>query len=110
MNDKTNNTGGLKKSDLENIISILKKENKIESAYLFGSRAKGNYKNGSDVDIVLKGKQIDHSLLSHISYLLNEETLMPYRFDVAGYDKIKSSELLSHIYRKGKLLFSRMKK
>ena len=88
MNDKTNNTGGLNKSDLENIISILKKENKIESAYLFGSRAKGNYKNGSDVDIVLKGANVDHETINNVSYFLNEESDMPCRFDVLNFNKI----------------------
>jgi predicted nucleotidyltransferase len=103
-----NNTGGLKTEDIENITSILKKENKIESAYIFGSRAKGNYKNGSDVDIVLKGKQLDHDVINHISYVLNEETLMPYRFDVVNYDMIKNRELLSNIDRNGQLIFSRV--
>lgn len=108
MIDTKNKTGGLKNEDIENITSILKKENSVESAYLFGSRAKGNYKNGSDVDIVLKGKQIDHQVINHISYILNEETLMPYRFDVINYDKIKNRELLSHIDRNGMLIFSRV--
>jgi len=108
MIDTKNKTGGLKNEDIENITSILKKENKIETAYLFGSRAKGNYRNGSDVDIVLKGKQLDHDVINQISYILNEETLMPYRFDVINYEKIKSSELLSHIDRNGQLIFSRI--
>lgn len=103
-----NKMTGLKKEDIENIISILKQENKIESAYIFGSRSKGNYKTGSDVDIVLKGKLLDHSIINHISYLLNEETLMPYRFDIVNYYKIKSSDLLSHIDRRGQLIFSRL--
>ena len=107
MNFEIDKASGLRIEDLVNITSILKKENKIDSAYLFGSRAKGNYKNGSDVDIVLKGKQLDHDVINHISYILNEETLMPYRFDVVNYDKIKSTELLSHIDRNGQLIFSR---
>lgn len=102
-----NKTGELKEKDLENIISILQTEKKIESAYIFGSRAKGNFKNGSDVDIALKGKLLDRSIINHISYILNEETLMPYKFDIVNYDKIKSDELLSHIDRIGKLIYLR---
>lgn len=67
MTNTKNKTGGLKNEDIEKINSILKKENKIESAYLFGSRAKGNYRTGSDVDIVLKGKELDHDLICRIS-------------------------------------------
>jgi len=107
MNNRIKRSGGLKKTDIESITSILKKENKIESEYIFGSRAKGNYKNGSDVDIVLKGAKLDHGIINHISYLLNQETLMPYRFDVVNYNKIKSNELLSHIDRVGQLIFSK---
>lgn len=107
MSENKDGNGGLRKEDIENIISILKKEDGIESAYLFGSRAKGDYKNGSDVDIALKGMQLDHNIINHISYLLNEETPMPYRFDVINYDKIKNTELISHIDRKGQLIFSR---
>jgi predicted nucleotidyltransferase len=107
MNSTCYKTSGLKAEELNNIISILKEENKIESAYLFGSRAKGNYRHGSDVDIVLKGKQLDHNIINRISYILNEETLMPYRFDIVNYDKIKNRELLSHISRNGKIIFSK---
>lgn len=108
MNNNADKTSGLKAEELNNIISILKEEHKIESAYLFGSRAKGNYRQGSDVDIVLKGKLLDHNIINRISYILNEETLMPYRFDIVNFDKIKNLELLSHINRNGKLIFSKL--
>lgn len=108
MNNNADKTSGLKAEELNNIISILKEEHKIESAYLFGSRAKGNYRQGSDVDIVLKGKLLDHNIINRISYILNEETLMPYRFDIVNFDKIKNRELLSHINRNGKLIFSKL--
>ncbi len=95
-----NETFGLRKKDLENIISILKKYTEIEEAIVFGSRAKGNYKNGSDVDIALKGK-LNFETIAHISYLLNEETTMPYKFDILNYTAIKNNELIEHINRAG---------
>ncbi|QGG48345.1 nucleotidyltransferase domain-containing protein [Heliorestis convoluta] len=42
---------GLKNSVLESIINILSQRPKIEKAILYGSRAKGNFKNGSDIDV-----------------------------------------------------------
>ena len=102
-----NNEFGLKQTDLENIISILQKENNIEKAYIFGSRAKGNNNKGSDVDIALAGKNLKSDAITHISYLLNEETLMPYKFDVLNYNNINSKELLSHIERVGKVIYSK---
>ena len=49
---------GLQPGDLKSICSILAKEPTVEKAILFGSRAKGNYRPGSDVDIALKGKDL----------------------------------------------------
>jgi predicted nucleotidyltransferase len=66
---------GLRKSDIQNIISVLQSEKTVEEAIIFGSRAKGNYKEGSDVDIALKGKNLSLQLIGHISFLLNEELL-----------------------------------
>ena len=100
---------GLLETDVESIIKALSDQPKVESAYIFGSRAKGNYKNGSDVDIALKGEKLDFDTVSQISYLLNEETNMPYRFDVLNYHSIKEPDLLMHIDRVGIEFFRRSK-
>ncbi len=65
---------GLKDGDLKNIITVLQQEAEVEEAIIFGSRAKGNYKKGSDVDIALKGTGLDYRIIGNISYILNEET------------------------------------
>ncbi|MEO5570967.1 MAG: nucleotidyltransferase domain-containing protein [Bacteroidia bacterium] len=98
---------GLRESDLQTIIAILQQENEIEEAIIFGSRAKGNYKNGSDVDIVLKGEKVNHQLINQISYLLNEETLMPYKFDVLDYNTVSNKHLVEHIDRAGKTFWKK---
>lgn len=95
------NKFGLLDADIDNIIQVLSKYNKVESALIFGSRAKGNYKNGSDVDIALNGIEIDFDTLAKISYLLNEESAMPYKFDVLNYSSIKEPALTEHIDRVG---------
>lgn len=102
-----NDSLGLRISDLESIISILQCKSNVEKAFIFGSRANGTNKNGSDVDIALVGEELDHNTVTQISYLLNEETVMPYKFDVLNYNKINSKELLSHIDRVGKLIYTR---
>ena len=58
---------GLKPSDLECIIAILEQTTGIEQALIFGSRAKGTFKNGSDVDIALKGKNLSFESVERIS-------------------------------------------
>lgn len=68
---------GLRESDLKSIVKILEKFDTITEAILFGSRAKGNFKRGSDVDIALKG-DIDFRTIAQLSYRLNQESSMPY--------------------------------
>ncbi|MGN6619148.1 MAG: nucleotidyltransferase family protein [Ilyomonas sp.] len=99
------NTFGLKQGELEKIRSIISTEQNVEDAFIFGSRAKGNYKAGSDVDIALKGKGITCEMLTSISYLLNEETAMPYKFDLLNYDSLRNKELKEHIDRVGISIF-----
>lgn len=92
---------GLKPGDLEIICHILEKEPQIEQALLFGSRAKGTDKPGSDVDIALKGKDLNAQTITNVSYYLNEETPLPYRFDVLNYHTITERSLVEHIDRVG---------
>ncbi len=72
---------------------------------IFGSRVKGNYKPGSDIDITLLGNGINLDLL-------NKETgkpgdlMLPYLFDVSILSHIKNQEFIEHITRVGHLLSS----
>lgn len=91
------------------IAAVLSQEPKVDQAYIFGSRARGNFKNGSDVDLALKGEELDFNTISRISYQLNEETAMPYQFDVLNYHTIKEPALLEHIDRVGIEFYSRWK-
>ena len=94
------NQFGLRESDLENIIGILSQFDAVKEAILFGSRAKGNYRHGSDVDIALKG-DIDFGTIARLSYLLNQESMMPYKFDLVNYSRTKHKDLKDHIDRIG---------
>lgn len=99
------NIFGLQDSDLNEIIQVLKTIPQVKEAIIFGSRAKGTFKKGSDVDIVLKGEAINHSILNRISYILNEETFMPYQFDILHFNGITNPDLLEHIHRVGKTFY-----
>ncbi len=78
----------------------------IEEAVIFGSRAMGNYRRGSDVDIALFGEGVDMKIAQKVAWQLNEETLMPYRFDVLSFAEISNSELRNHILRVGLIVYS----
>ena len=96
-----NKSAGLQQSDLAIIVSVLQKHQEVAEAWLFGSRAKGNYKAGSDVDIALKGEHLTAEIISSISYQLNEETSLPYKFDILNYNSISNIDLKEHIDRVG---------
>ncbi len=97
---------GLLKMDIERIISIFKSNSKIDNVILFGSRAIGNYKPGSDIDIALKGADIKlNDILNVVAEL--DKLLTPYKFDVVIYNRITENALTDHIDRVGISLFNR---
>lgn len=100
---------GLEERDIKYITESIKTFSEIKEVVLFGSRAKGKFKKGSDVDMAIKGENITHSTVTHLSHLLNEEKPLPYYFDIVHYEKIKEPELLEHIDRAG-IVFYESKK
>ena len=87
------------------IISILEKCSAIEEAIIYGSRAKGNYREGSDIDLTLKGE----ITASHMNKLWHDldDSYIPYKFDISIYKDLKSASLLEHIERVGKTFYKR---
>lgn len=98
---------GLTTKDYEVIVNILQSYPKVIKATVFGSRAKGVFRTGSDVDIALFGEELDLPDIIHLSYLLNEETPLPYKFDLLNFNQINEENLIEHINRVGKVIFER---
>lgn len=98
---------GLRDTDIANIVATLQAFPEVEEGLIFGSRAKGTHRRGSDVDIALKGSGVDFSIVSQVAALLNEESLMPYHFDLVHYNEIESKEFRDHIDRVGKQFYNR---
>ena len=78
----------------------------LEKAILYGSRAKGNYKPGSDIDITLLGQGLNGLLLGRIEREL-DDLLLPYRIDLSVFTHITHAGLLDHIERVGRVLYER---
>jgi predicted nucleotidyltransferase len=95
---------GLSQITLLKIINVLQQSPEIESAILYGSRAKGNFKPSSDIDIVLKGDDLNLQILSQVSLKL-DDLLLPNKFDLSIYHHITNKELSDHITRAGKTLY-----
>ena len=95
---------GLKKAELLKIIQVLEAFPEIDEASFFGSRALGTFKPGSDIDIVLYGSSLGDNI-TRISYLLQQETTLPYFFDILDYHEISNPELKQHIDRVGQVFY-----
>ena len=70
---------GLKENIITDICNVFSRFSEIEKVVIYGSRAKGNYKNGSDIDLTLFGNKIKYSILSKIDLQLYE-LYLPYTF------------------------------
>ncbi|WP_210394366.1 nucleotidyltransferase family protein [Sulfurospirillum diekertiae] len=87
----------MSETELSTLREVFAKFDAIEEVILFGSRARGTHKKASDVDLAIKGKNIDLNTLSKLKYKLDEETNLPYFFDVVIYDKISDDALRKSI-------------
>jgi predicted nucleotidyltransferase len=105
MNNQNNIIFGLPKNVINSIVSVICYNKKIEKIKLFGSRAKGNFKKGSDIDIALFAKNLDYNDLLKIKNEVSELPL-PYTIDILDFKKINNEELKEHILRVGITLFS----
>ena len=96
---------GLEESEIQKICGVFKNNKKVSRAVVFGSRAKGTYRKYSDIDIAIWG-ELDLFDAEHIAGELEELPLI-YKFDIAAYDKIKSTELKEHIDRVGLVIYNK---
>ena len=88
---------GLSEEAIRRIIEVFSSYVEIEGAALYGSRAKGNFKPGSDIDMVLKGPELNLKLLNKISIDL-DDLLLPYTFDLALYHQINNPDLSDSLH------------
>ena len=96
---------GLTEGDTHTIIQVLKEYPEVEIAVLYGSRAMGTHRRGADVDIALEGAKLTPRICSRIHFQLEEETLLPYFFDITDYRSIQNQNLKDHIDRVGKVIY-----
>jgi len=90
---------GISQNALDRIKAVLFSMQGVEQVILYGSRAKGNYKEGSDIDLTIKGNLTFDDLVK-MSVNLDDLNL-PWKIDLSLYSQIKNEELLEHIDRVG---------
>ena len=97
---------GLTETTIENICAVFARFPEIEKAVLYGSRAKGNFKTGSDIDLTLYGEALTSDLRSTIASAL-DDLLLPYTIDLSVFNELNHANLREHIERVGVLFYER---
>lgn len=100
---------GLPEAAIQKICATLRRYPQIEQAILYGSRAKGNYKNGSDIDLTLRGSP---GVTLHLLYEILDDLddlLLPYTIDLSIFDHIDDPDVIEHIQRVGVTLYEKEK-
>ena len=96
---------GIPDRTLNTLDSIFRKYSGIKEVILYGSRAKGKCRTGSDIDLTLKtDNNFTRTDLLHISGDFDDSDI-PYFVDVSIYDKLSNPDLKAHIDRVGKVLY-----
>lgn len=75
---------------------------------IYGSRAKGNFRYNSDIDLSIIG-EVSYDDLLKIELLI-DELLLPYKVDLSVFNNIDNSELKAHIERVGIVLYKKNNK
>lgn len=97
---------GLPATTLEKIRSILIQHPEVSKAVLYGSRAKGNYKNGSDIDLTLHGRDLTPETLAQIADEL-DNLLLPYTIDLSIFEQLTDADFIEHIQRVGSIFYEK---
>ena len=97
---------GLPNQTINTLQEILQKHKKIDKAVIYGSRAKGNYRAGSDIDLTLFGAELDYQDLMTINSEIFDSSI-PYLVDLSIFDLIVNEDLREHINRVGKEFWRR---
>lgn len=101
-----NNTFGLSDSVLSSIVNAIASVRNVSRAIIYGSRAKGNYRDNSDIDITLEGKDLTITDLAALDERL-DDLLLPWQIDLSIRARITNTALLDEIERWGKVVFER---
>ncbi len=97
---------GLSDKDIKSIIDVIASIPEIEEAIVYGSRARGDYKPSSDIDLSCRGNNITTTQMAMLDDLL-DQLLLPFFFDTNHYEELKNQDLIDRIDREGTVIFSR---
>jgi predicted nucleotidyltransferase len=97
---------GLSEGTIHRINGVFSKFPAVTGAILYGSRAKGNFREGSDIDLTLLGNEVTHDILGAIHHDL-DDLLLPDTIDLSIKNKLSHAALLDHIHRVGVVFYEK---
>ena len=97
---------GLSQATIDTINQIFKKYPAITKVIIYGSRAMGTYKNGSDIDLTIIDYQLKDQDYTQLFVDL-DDLFIPYTFDLSLYREIDNEDLKAHIQRVGQVFYER---
>jgi predicted nucleotidyltransferase len=97
---------GLSQSTLDKLNSVFRQHSTIDSVLIYGSRAKGNYRSGSDIDLTIKGHILDFAEMMQIEDQI-DELYLPYTVDLSQYNQLTNIDLIAHIDRVGIVIYDK---
>lgn len=97
---------GLKDEHINKMLSVFVNYSEIDKVILYGSRAKGDFRNGSDIDLSLVGDELNSDILSRLESDF-DDLLLPYKIDISIFNKIDNLDLISRINRIGVVLYKK---
>lgn len=97
---------GLPQTTIDTIRQILAAVPEVQKAVIYGSRAKGNYRPGSDIDLALFGDELNLEIVGQIAAHFDESPI-PYQVDICIFNLIDHQGLREHIERVGKVFYER---
>lgn len=99
-------TCGLPPATLDKLRSVFARHQGIDTVLLYGSRAKGNYRAGSDIDLTLKGRKMAFAEFMQIEDQI-DDLMLPYSVDLSQYCQLDNADLIAHIDRVGVEIYAR---
>lgn len=101
------NKFGLNEAIIENLKIVFKKYKEIEKVCIFGSRAKGTYKQTSDIDIVMYGEKLTHTINTKVYYDI-ENLYLVYKIDLINFNSLSENDKLrENIINEGVEIYAR---
>ena len=95
---------GLSAATLEKLNSVFAQHTAIDTVLIYGSRAKGNYRTGSDIDLTIKGDEIPFTEFMQIEDQI-DDLMLPYTVDLSQYRQLENTDLIAHIDRVGVAIY-----